>query len=220
MLKTNELNKLVGDARVLMLTNCDELISFCTLASYDAVYISTNHDGLHGKHGYEINTKEKDVEGNDTKVYKAPQKQKMIIIRAIQEGDRATLLNMMRVFYSSDAVATNGSEEIFEADITACISDDPYLEGYVIENDGEIIGYTMLAKSFSTEYGRQCIWIEDIYIVDSYRGKGLGSMLLKYVESKYPTSLLRLEVEEENERAIKTYKSCGFDFMPYLEMKK
>lgn len=144
----------------------------------------------------------------------------MITIRAIREDDRTTLLNMMRVFYSSDAVATNGSEEIFSADIDACVGDNPYLEGYVLDSDGEIIGYTMLAKSFSTEYGRPCIWIEDLYVVESYRKQGLGTRLLSFVEEKYPSALLRLEVEEENERAISVYKSCGFDFMPYLEMKK
>ena len=144
----------------------------------------------------------------------------MITIRAMREDDRTTLLNMMRVFYSSDAVATNGSEEIFSADIDACVGDNPYLEGYVLDRDGEIIGYTMLAKSFSTEYGRPCIWIEDLYVVESYRKQGLGTRLLSFVEEKYPSALLRLEVEEENERAIGVYKSCGFDFMPYLEMKK
>ena len=144
----------------------------------------------------------------------------MITIRAMREDDRTTLLNMMRVFYSSDAVATNGSEEIFSADIDACVGDNPYLEGYVLDLDGEIIGYTMLAKSFSTEYGRPCIWIEDLYVVESYRNQGLGKRLLSFVEEKYPSALLRLEVEEENERAIGVYKGCGFDFMPYLEMKK
>ena len=37
---------------------------------------------------------------------------------------------------------------------------------------------------------------------------------------KYPEALLRLEVEEENERAIHTYKKCGFEVLPYMEMKK
>ena len=39
-------------------------------------------------------------------------------------------------------------------------------------------GYGMAAKSFSTEYGRQCIWLEDIYIKAEYRGLGIGSLLL------------------------------------------
>ena len=144
----------------------------------------------------------------------------MIKIREMAEGDRQVLLSMMTVFYASDAVATNGSQEIFTADIDACVGDNPYLDGYVLDLDGEIIGYTMLAKSFSTEYGRPCIWIEDLYVVESYRNQGLGKRLLSFVEEKYPSALLRLEVEEENERAIGVYKSCGFDFMLYLEMKK
>lgn len=141
-------------------------------------------------------------------------------IREIRESDRSTLLDMMKTFYSSEAVATNGSDEIFNNDIDACIGNSPYLEGYVLTNDGEILGYTMLAKSFSTEYGKVCIWIEDIYIIDSCRGRGLGSMMLKFITEKYPNALLRLEVEEENKRAVAAYKKAGFDFMPYLEMKK
>lgn len=141
-------------------------------------------------------------------------------IREMREEDRSALINMMRVFYSSDAVATNGSTEIFNADITACVSENPYLEGYVIDIDGKIVGYTMLAKSFSTEYGKECIWIEDIYVSESYRDMGYGTRLLQFVKEKYPSALLRLEVEKENEQAIRVYKKCGFDFMPYLEMKK
>ena len=28
------------------------------------------------------------------------------------------------------------------------------------------------------------------------------------------------EVEEENERAVNVYKKCGYEFIPYMEMKK
>lgn len=140
-------------------------------------------------------------------------------IRKITEKDRATVISMMREFYSSPAVSTNGSEEIFNSDIDTCLSDSPYLEGYVFDLEGTLQGYAMLAKSFSTEYGKRCIWIEDLYILKEYRGQGLGSRFIDFVKEKYPDSLLRLEVEEENEAAVHTYKKAGFDFFPYLEMK-
>ena len=141
-------------------------------------------------------------------------------VRAIEPNDRSDILNMMRVFYSSDAVLSNGSDEIFNADIDACIEKSPYLEGYVFL-DGDIkMGYSMLAKSFSTEFGRPCIWIEDIYIEPEYRGLGIGSFFLHYVEEKYPNCVFRLELEEENERALSVYKKCGFEHLPYMEMKK
>lgn len=142
------------------------------------------------------------------------------IIRSIEEKDKNHILQMMRVFYASPAVLSNGSEEIFEADFAACISDSPYLEGYIFENAEDIQGYAMVAKSFSTEFGKPCIWIEDLYVKDGYRGLGIGSRFLRFIESKYPGAILRLEVEEENERAVRTYKTCGYEVIPYMEMKK
>ena len=141
-------------------------------------------------------------------------------IRGMEEKDRRQVLEMMREFYASPAVWSNGSEEIFEADFAACISDRPYLEGYIFENAQDIQGYAMVAKSFSTEFGKPCVWIEDIYVKDVYRGFGIGSQFLKFIESKYPDAILRLEVEEENERAVKVYQKCGFEVIPYMEMKK
>lgn len=141
-------------------------------------------------------------------------------IRKITENDRTAVLSMMREFYSSPAVSTNGSEEIFNSDIDTCLAETPYLEGYVFELNGVLSGYAMLAKSFSTEYGKPCIWIEDLYILKEYRGKGIGGSFIKFVKEKHPDTLLRLEVEEENEIAVHTYKKAGFDFFPYLEMKK
>jgi len=141
-------------------------------------------------------------------------------IRQMVESDRAAVMDMMQTFYSSPAVLTNGSAEIFEADIDACVSDSPYAEGYVFEDGGEIIGYGMLAKSFSTEFGKKCIWIEDLYIKEPYRGCGIGSAFFKLIGEKYADHLFRLEAEEENERAIAVYKKNGFEVLPYLEMKK
>ena len=141
-------------------------------------------------------------------------------IRAMKETDRSHILEMMRIFYASPAVLSNGSEAIFAADFNACVSDSPYLEGYVFENGEEIQGYAMAARSFSTEFGKPCIWIEDLYVKDKYRGLGLGSRFLRFMESLYPDALLRLEVEAENERAIHVYQNCGFEELPYIEMKK
>jgi len=141
-------------------------------------------------------------------------------IRAMKETDRAQILTMMRVFYASPAVLSNGSEAIFEADFNACIGDSPYLEGYIFENEEEIQGYAMIAKSFSTEFGKPCIWIEDLYVKDAYRGHGIGSRFLNFIEGQYPGAVLRLEVEAENKRALRVYKACGYEELPYMEMKK
>ena len=135
-------------------------------------------------------------------------------------ADKPCVMEMMQIFYASEAVLSNGSEEIFENDVDACVSDNVYLEGYVFEDGETLLGYAMVAKSFSTEFGKPCIWIEDLYIKKSYRGCGVGTQFLQYIEKKYPSALLRLEVEQENEKAVRVYKKCGFEEIPYMEMKK
>lgn len=141
-------------------------------------------------------------------------------IRAITEDDESAVLALMREFYSSPAVFTDGSEEIFLADIKACLSNSPYIEGYVFTIDNTVKGYAMLAKSYSTEFGKPCIWLEDLYISPECRGMGIGSAFLKLTEEKHPDSVFRLEVEEENEGAVKLYRKNGFTVLPYMEMKK
>jgi ribosomal protein S18 acetylase RimI-like enzyme len=138
----------------------------------------------------------------------------------MEERDRTEVLEMMRIFYASEAVLSNGSEEIFSADFNNCVNNFPYLEGYIFENKGTILGYGMVAKSFSTEFGKPCIWIEDIYLKKQYRNYGIGSAFLRYIEETYPGCIFRLEAEAENARAIHVYKKCGFDVLPYLELKK
>lgn len=141
-------------------------------------------------------------------------------IRAMVKEDKNCVLDMMRVFYTSPAVWSNGSEEIYNNDIDNCVGECPFLEGYIFQDEQEIQGYAMVAKSFSTEFGRPCMWIEDLYIKQEYRGTGIGSQFFEFIEKKYPDTILRLEVEEENERAINVYKKCGYEVLPYMEMKK
>lgn len=142
------------------------------------------------------------------------------IIREMTPKDAPQVLEMMRVFYASEAVLSNGSEEIFRADIDNCVKENPYLEGYIFEDAGEILGYAMVAKSFSTEFGKPCVWIEDLYLKEAYRGQGIASQFFRHIEKKYPHALLRLEVEAENARAVQAYKKNGFEVLPYMEMKK
>ena len=104
----------------------------------------------------------------------------MTNIRKMTRDDKNIVIDMMRVFYASPAVLSNGSEEIFEADVENCVNDSPYLEGLIFEDEGEIQGYGMIAKSFSTEFGKPCIWVEDLYMKPEFRGAGIGSQFFDY----------------------------------------
>ena len=136
------------------------------------------------------------------------------------ENDRNAVTGMMKTFYSSDAVFTNGSDKIFSNDVDACVGASPYAEGYVFKDGNKYSGYAMLAKSFSTEFGKNCIWIEDLYVLPSARSRGIGRAFFEFVRKKYPDCVLRLEVEKENTRAVALYEKCGYKALPYSEMYK
>ena len=139
------------------------------------------------------------------------------MIRLMKEQDKNEVIEMMTVFYASEAVSTNGSREIFESDFNNCINSCPYLEGYVFEENGNICGYAMVAKSFSTEFGKPCIWIEDLYIKEEYRHKKLGSLFFDFLKENYKDTIQRLEVDKNNVFAIKAYKKNNFDEVDYLQ---
>lgn len=141
-------------------------------------------------------------------------------IRKMINTDRDEILSMMEEFYSSDAVFTNGSRKIFEEDFRNCTVENPYLEGFVFEFDNKILGYGMIAKSFSTEFAKPCIWLEDMYLKPEYRGFGIIPKFINFVEKTYPKAMLRLEAEDDNAHAVYVYEKSGFKKLPYAEFFK
>lgn len=141
------------------------------------------------------------------------------MIRLMTAADKPAVLAMMRTFYASPAVFSDGSDAIFATDIDTCLAGSPYLEGYVFE-EGGLAGYAMIAKSFSTEFGKPCIWIEDLFVDAAHRGKGLGGAFIDFITARYPDHLFRLEAEAENEGAVRLYERHGFTVLPYMEMKR
>jgi len=145
-------------------------------------------------------------------------------IRPMRAEDREEVLAMMRVFYDSPALLTTIPDEVLVRNVEASLSDSPYVEGLILEShcpdeDRPVIaGYSMLARSFSTEFGGPCIWIEDLYLKPAYRSQGAGSTLLAYVKDNYDAVITRLEVETENVNAVAAYRKAGYGVLGYTEM--
>lgn len=143
-------------------------------------------------------------------------------IRKIEKRDREEVFGMMRVFYNSEAVMHTAPDEILYKDIDDCLSDLPFIEAYVFEGEGGLMGYGMVSISYTTEYGGICVWVEDIYIKEEHRGKGIGSEFFAFIEKKYEGRAVRfkLEVEVENEGAIHVYEKAGYQKLKYFVMSK
>ena len=57
---------------------------------------------------------------------------------------------------------------------------------------------------------------------EEYRSRGLGMEFFSFIEEKNSGKIarLRLEVEEENTRAISLYKRLGYEVLDYKQMVK
>lgn len=143
-------------------------------------------------------------------------------IRPMKEEDRNSVLSFMIPFYASDAVLEKSPEWVLRKDIDDCLGDCPFIEGFVLDCGDHLGGYCMTAKSYSTEFGGMCVWIEDLYLAPQYRGMGYGPQMLAYVEERFRGKAvrLRLEVEPENTRAVAAYHKSGFSVLPYSQMTK
>ena len=142
-------------------------------------------------------------------------------IREIKREDQDYLLAMMMDFYMSPAVIHKPDIDLLKRDIEASFADDIPLICYVFTIDEDIVGYSMVVKSFSTEYGLPCIWLEDLYIKPKYRNSGIGREYFSFLKKKYPPNeyRIRLEVASTNEKAIKFYKNNKLEDIEYLQMQ-
>lgn len=144
------------------------------------------------------------------------------MIRPMELRDFDKILVMMKVFYASDALLIHPEEGVLRKTLQDAIEAGPYVEGFVFCDEEVPVGYGIVAKSYSTEMGGRCVWIEDIYIKPEFRGQGLGTGFLQFVEDRYRdwAVRLRLEAEEENEKAMQVYRNAGFETLGYVQLVK
>ncbi len=140
----------------------------------------------------------------------------------MEKKDEDCVLAMMKVFYNSPATHFMPPIEVLQHDIENCINDLPFLDGYVFEKDKTLLGYAMVAKSYSTEYGGICLWLEDLYLEPGARGQGVSSLFFQFLEDTYKDLAvrIRLEVTANNDHAINAYKKMGFTTVDYIAMAK
>ena len=140
--------------------------------------------------------------------------------RAITPSDRDDYLRMAYAFYHSAAVLHPVPDAHFEATFEEMMRSPDYARGYILECDDNVAGYALLAVTFSQEAGGLTWWVEELYVEETYRGKGLGSGFLKELIVAAPPEVkrIRLEVEEDNTRAVKLYRSLGLEPLDYGQM--
>lgn len=144
----------------------------------------------------------------------------MIQIRKIEERDTEIFLRMAKEFYSGPGVLHEVDPMVIRRTLDEMLSDSPFLEGYVFEKEGNVVGYAELSYSFAPEVGGKSIFIEEIFVDEACRGQGIGHKFLDWCVSlvQGETRRIRLEATRTNEKAIALYRSYGFCELDYMQM--
>ena len=142
------------------------------------------------------------------------------MMRRITPADREIYLQMAHEFYHSEAVLHPVPEENYARAFDEMMRSDVYMEGLIFEAGEEIAGYALLCKTYSQEAGGMAVWIDELYVRDAYRNRGIGHRFFAELEQIIPATRYRLEIEPDNARAEKLYRSMGFDVLGYKQMVK
>jgi len=143
------------------------------------------------------------------------------MIRDMIAEDRAVFLEMAGKFYSSGAVDHAVDRSIYEASFDAAVGESPLIRAFMIEDGGRPVGFALVAFYFATEVAGLVVLIEDLYLDETCRGKGLGSKFMQFIEQEYPEAKrFHLEVAKDNTRAIDLYEKLGYKELGYVQMVK
>lgn len=143
----------------------------------------------------------------------------MFHIEKMQETMREDILSMVCEFYNSDAVSHPVEKRVLEQTFTDAVGDDPILEGYVLMEDGRIVGFAYTTVYYACEVGGRCMMFEEIFLKEETRGQGYGRRFMEMIIERNPrVKRFRLEVTRSNEGAVRLYEKLGFSFLEYDQM--
>ncbi|MCS6957318.1 MAG: ribosomal protein S18-alanine N-acetyltransferase [Aquificaceae bacterium] len=118
-------------------------------------------------------------------------------IRPMKEEDLPKVLEISQECFGSDAWNRKAFEREFELD---------YSYKFVLEKEGEVIGYAIVWKIFYD------VTLMSIALKKDYWGKGYGKKLMRFLIEYFRGKAERflLDVRRSNIRAIRLYQSLGF----------
>ena len=132
-------------------------------------------------------------------------------LREARPGDEPGILACITALavYEKEPDAVDNTVEALTATL---FGPDPRAFAHVVERDGQIVGIAVWFITYSTWTGRHGIWLEDLFVLDSERGRGYGKALMRAlaavcVERGY--SRFEWTVLDWNEPAIGFYRSLG-----------
>ncbi len=138
-----------------------------------------------------------------------------LTIRLALESDVPQILAFIRALaeYEREPDAVLATEEDLRRD---GFGPNPFYLCLIAEQDGVPAGFALYFFNYSTWLGRPGLYLEDLFVLPDFRGRGVGKALLQRVaaiavEKKCPR--LQWEVLDWNTPAVEFYAAMGAEFL-------
>ena len=138
-------------------------------------------------------------------------------IRSAVPGDEHALFDLVKALarYERLEYAVTGSAEELGKHL---FGDHSSAEALLAEDDvGIAVGFALFFGTYSTFLTRPGIYLEDLFVLESHRRRGVGRALLSEVRriaEARGAGRLEWTVLDWNESAIAFYRSFGADVLP------
>lgn len=132
-------------------------------------------------------------------------------IHRATEADSEILVPMIAAFHAEEGIDTD-APHITRA-IAPLLAGSPHGEVFLAGPRRAPAGYALVCYGWSIEYGGLDAYLDELYLRPAVRGRGIGGDVLQslshYLAEK-GAGALALEVDYDNEAAIRTYERSGF----------
>ena len=135
----------------------------------------------------------------------------MVKLVQATKSNAKLILRMMEDFYAIDNYpfeaekASSNLHEFLENDTLGVL--------LLVVSDEYTVGYLALTFGFSFEYGGRDAFIDEFFLVEEVRGRGVGSQVMMLLDEEAKThgvNALHLEVEPHNVKGNRIYQKAGY----------
>lgn len=144
-----------------------------------------------------------------------------INFKAVDHSEIKKVIEMMNIFYQHEHLEfyiEKNSQIVQEL-----LNNSNFGKIWLIRSDDDTVGYIILTFGFSVEYGGRFALIDEFYIKQEFRNKGIGTEALKFVEVNCKASgveSIHLQVKNFNSSAKKLYAVLGYEEIDRVFMRK
>jgi GNAT superfamily N-acetyltransferase len=140
-----------------------------------------------------------------------------IVFRPMNGSDRTVVMSMIKGLYSEDPSGKEMTPEKIRKTFDELTNHPERGTIWVMEKDPILVGYAITINYWSNEYGGNILFLDELYVIPSERGSGIGSTFIRYLKEERPDNAVAilLEVLPTNVGASNFYSKVGFQLSRY-----